>query len=242
MNVLAMIPARGGSRGLPGKNVRDLMGRAVICYSVEDALAAERVDRIAVTTDDDKAKDICRQDYSNSVTVIDRPGALADDTARVDDAMRHCCRQMESQYDYCADIVVLLYANVPVRAEGIIDRAVEHLIKTGADSVQTLAEVGKYHPYWLYQLEGDRAGKYIDNQMYQRQDLPPLYFIDSAVGVVKRETLMRAEGSVDPHAFWGKDRRGIIEQPHETVDIDIFRDFRIAEAALAERIGSGSVV
>ena len=242
MNIMAIIPARRGSRGLPGKNVRDLMGQAVLCYSIEDALAAELVDRVVVTTDDAQARDICRDDYSNSVTVIDRPGELADDTARVDDAMRHCCRQMEAQYDYCADIIVLLYANVPVRAEGIIDRAVEHLIKTGADSVQTLAEVGKYHPYWLYQLDGDRAAKYIDNQMYQRQDLPPLYFIDSAVAVVKREALMRAEGSVDPHAFWGKDRRGITQQPHETVDIDTFRDFRIAEAALAERTRSASNV
>ena len=126
---------------------------------------------------------------------------------------------------------------MPVWAEGIIDKTIEHLEKTGADSVQTISPVGKFHPYWLYNMEGDRISKYVDNTIYRRQELPPVYTIDSAVGVMKIEALEAAEGNDDPHAFWGDDRRGIEQAPHETVDIDTFRDLLVAEAALREKAG-----
>ena len=232
MNVLGIITARRGSRGVPGKCVRELLGKAVVCYTIEAALQSANLDKIAVTTDDPKVKNICADYESESLIVIDRPVELADDKARIDDVMRHCCLEMETRYEYKADIVALLYANIPVRADGIIDSAIDHLIKTGADSVQTLAPVGKFHPYWLYKLDGDRASKYVDNQVYQRQDLPALYYIDGAVGVVKKDVLTAAAGSENPHAFWGQDRRGIIQQPHEAVDIDTYRDLLLAEATL----------
>jgi len=84
----------------------------------------------------------------------------------------------------------------------------------------------------MSKLEGDQLIKYIDNKMHRRQDLPKLYTIDGAVGVVKYETLMRAEGNSDPHAFWGRDRRGLVQDAHETVDIDNLLDFYMAEAVL----------
>ena len=153
MKVLGIIPARGGSLGVPSKNVRELLGKAVIAYTIEAAQAAKLIDKIAVTTDDKQAGEIAR-DYG--VTLIERPAELATNAARIDEVMRHCCREMELKYQYQPDVVVLLYANVPVRAEGIIDKAIEHLLKTGADSVQTVAPVGKYHPFWLYKMAGDR--------------------------------------------------------------------------------------
>jgi len=212
--------------------VRELLGKPVIAYTIAAAMEAERIDRVVVTTDDRKAKEIAE---TYNITVVDRPNELAADTARIDDAMRHCCKELEQKNNYKPDIIVLLYANVPVRAEGIIDKTIDHLIKTDADSVQTFAPVGKFHPYWLYQLDGDCATKYIDNEVYQRQDLPKLYTIDGAVGVVKYDILMLSEGSDDPHAFWGTDRRGLVQESHETVDIDTFRDFFLAEAVLREK-------
>jgi len=232
VKVLGIIPARGGSRQVPGKNTLDLLGKPVITYTIEAALAAKRLDRVAVTSDDTKVRDICAH---YDVSFIERPGELAGDKAPIDAAMRHCCRELERRQDFRADLVVLLYANVPVRADGIIDRAVKHLIETDADSVQTMAPVGKYHPYWLYQLDGDRASKYIPNEVYQRQDLPPLYVIDGAVSVVKHETLMTAEGKADPHAFWGADRRALVQEAEATVDIDSLRDLFLAETLLRRR-------
>ena len=232
---MGIIAARGGSLGVPGKNTRALLGKPVIVYTIEAALGAERLDRIAVTTDDEQVKAICRERYNTQLTLVERPTELAGDTARIDEAMRHCCAVLKEQYDYEPEAAALLYANVPVRAEGIIDKAIEKLEQTGADSVQTLAPVVKFHPYWLYKLEGDRAEKYIDNQVYQRQDLPQLYMIDGAMGVVRYQTLLSAAGGDDPHAFWGKDRRGLVQEAHETVDIDTPRDMFLAEAALRSK-------
>jgi N-acylneuraminate cytidylyltransferase len=212
-----------------------LLGKEVVRYTIETAKVARRIDRLAVTTDDQLVKDICG---GAGITVIDRPAELASSTARIDDALRHCVQQMEVQHSYKADIIVLLYGNVPVRAEGIIDRAVEYLIETEADSVQTIAPTGKYHPYWLYELDGEDKGpvkKYIENKIYRRQDLPPLYIIDGAVGVVRYAPLMAGANSDDPHSFWGTRRRAIVQQADETVDIDSMRDFYLAEAALRER-------
>jgi len=213
-----------------------LCGKAVIEYTIEDALAAKRIDRIVVSSDDLKVKQIC-ENYRGKLEFTDRPAELAGDEARIDDVMRHACRELERTKNYKPDYVVLLYANVPVRADGVIDQAIHHLIEEGGDSLQTLTPVGKYHPFWLYRMEVDQISKYEDEPIYRRQDLPPLYAIDSAAGVVKYEVLMNAEGNSDPHAFWGTDRRGIEQAPHETVDIDTFRDLLVAEAALREKAG-----
>jgi len=232
MKTLIVIAARGGSQGVPQKCARELMGKPVLGYTIEAALKVKKIDCIAVTTEDGKLQEIARR---YPVTVVERPSELASDTARIDDALRHCCDKLAKQENYVPELVVLLYGNIPVRAEGIIDRAVEHMIKTGADSVQSLASVGKFHPYWLYRLNGDKAEKYIDNQVYQRQDLPELYMIDGAVGVMKYDSLISAQGNDDPHAFWGRDRRGLVQEAHETVDIDNYRDFYLAESILRQR-------
>ena len=229
MNILGIIPARAGSVGVPGKNIRLLLGRPVISYTIEAAQAARLINYLAVSSDDPQVRDICR---GQNLDFVNRPKELAGNASQIDDAMRHCVKEIESRRNIIIDIAVLLYANVAVRAAGIIDRVIERLIETGADSVQTVIEPGKFHPYWLYQLDGDKAAKYIENNIYRRQELPKLYAIDGAVGAVKRQALMNAAGSENPHAFWGDDRRVIIQEPHETVDIDSVKDFYLAEAAL----------
>jgi CMP-N-acetylneuraminic acid synthetase len=231
---MAIIPARAGSRGVPHKNFRELLGKPVICYTIEAALAAQTVNRVVVTTDEPKMEAVCR-DYQ--IDYLARPAELASDMARIDDVLRHACTAAEAQDGYRPDIIVMLYANVPVRADDIIDRGVRKLIETGCDSVQTVEPVGRYHPYWLQKLDGDRMSKYIDNTVHRRQDLPPVYALDGCLGVVTYQALMAAAGSSNPHAFWGQDRRAVVQKEHETVDIDALRDFFIAEAALREKRG-----
>lgn len=234
MSILAIIPARAHSRGVPEKNIRTLLGKPVIAYTIEMALAAARVDRVVVTTDEPRIEPICRR---YGVEMIERPAELGADTARIDDVMRHACTVLAGRDDYQPEVVVLLYANVPVRPDGIIDRAIGKLLATGADSVQTVEPVGRCHPYWLQRLEGDRMVSYVDNAIYRRQDLPPVYAIDGCVGVVRYRPLMAAAGAEAPHAFWGRHRRAIVQDAHETVDIDTLRDFFMAEAILRERAG-----
>ncbi|MBN2210182.1 MAG: acylneuraminate cytidylyltransferase family protein [Sedimentisphaerales bacterium] len=232
MQTLAIIPARANSRGVPDKNIRPLLGKPVIAYSIEAALAARLITRVAVSSDDLRIRNICDQ---YQVEFIERPTELAADASRIDDAMRHVCQYLDQKENYRPDAVVLLYANVPVRADGVIDRAVEKLQQTGADSVQSFSPVGKFHPYWLYTFDADgRAGKFIDNAVYRRQELPPVYCIDGAVAVVRYNVLMAAAGNPDPHAFFGRDRRGVIQPHGSTVDIDHPLDFHLAEALLRQ--------
>jgi N-acylneuraminate cytidylyltransferase len=229
--VLAVILGRAGSRGLPGKNWRPLAGRPVIAWTMDDARTAGTVDRIIVSTD---GNEIAKAARSMEIEVIRRPPELASDTATVDASARHA---VEASGDH-APIIVLLYANVPVRPDGLIDRAVRMLVKTGADSVQSYCSVGKHHPYWMVTLDRDhRVQPHVANTVYRRQDLPPLFLPDGGVIALTRNALFTViDGR--PHAFLGEDRRGIILDPWETIDIDTLRDFRVAESILGSPVNA----
>jgi CMP-N,N'-diacetyllegionaminic acid synthase len=223
--VLAVIIGRAGSKGLPGKNARLVAGRPIIAHTIDDALAAEAISRVVVSTDGAAIADAAR---ALGVQVVQRPAALASDTATVDSAVRHAVESLQA----AEPIVVVLYANVPVRPADLIDRAVGMLRATRADSVQSYSPVGKHHPYWMMRLDdAGRVTPYIDNTVYRRQDLPRLLIPDGGVIAVTRRSLFTEEEG-KPHAFLGADRRGI-ESWGPIVDIDDAADLAVAEAMLA---------
>ncbi len=236
---LGVILARAGSKGLPNKCVRDLLGRPVICYTFDHVRESRLLSAAVLTTDSGQAQDLARE---AGIEVIQRPAELATDTARVDDAARHAVSTWEQRHADRVDCVVLLYGNIPVRAPGLIDRAIEMLSETGADSVRSVAPVSKQHPDWLHRLRGDHLVPYRDNGIYRRQDLEPLYYHDGAVAAVTRESLFAAgkEGA-DGQSFWGRDRRAIVQRADESVDIDEPFDLLVARALL-ERDRTGSMV
>lgn len=230
---LGVILARAGSKGLPGKCTRDLLGRPLIEYTFDHARASRRLTGIVLTTDSEPAKRLAR---ARGIDVVDRPSDLASDTATVDAAARHAVLFWEKTHSRKVDAVVLLYGNIPIRAEGLIDRAIEHLKRTGADSVRSVAPVTKQHPDWIHRLEGDRMRQFRQNGIYRRQDLEPLYYHDGAVAVVTRLALFEAERSPqDGQAFLGSDRRAIVQKPEDSVDIDEPIDLFVAEAMLRSR-------
>lgn len=232
MQTLGVIIARAGSKGLRDKCVRDLLGRAVIEYTFDHAKASRQLAGMVLTTDSEPAKALARK---AGIEVVDRPAELATDTATVDAAARHAVEAWESRHARRADVVVLLYGNIPVRAKGLIDRAVEHLVKTGASSVRTVAPVSKQHPDWLHRLDGDRMTQLRPNSIYRRQDLSELYYHDGAVAVVTRDALFDALKTPDDHqAFLGPDRRAIVQRPEDAVDIDGPVDLIVAEAMLRD--------
>ena len=129
--------------------------------------------------------------------------------------------------------MVLLYGNIPIRAADLLDRAIGHLFATGADSVRSVAPIGRHHPDWLHRLDGDRMTQLRTNGIYRRQDLEPLYYHDGAAAVVTRAALFGALDHPDDHqAFWGQDRRSLVQNPEDSVDIDEPLDFFVAEALL----------
>ncbi len=227
--VLGVILARAGSKGLANKNALPIAGKPMLAWTIEHALASKRIDRLIVSTD---GKELAEIAHKFGVDVVERPAELASDTATVDAAVRHAVNQIVGLHE----VVCVLYGNVPVRPADLSDRAIAMLCETGADSVQSVYPVGKNHPYWMKTVDAQsgRLGMYVDNAVYRRQELPPVYMLDGGVIAVTRSSLFRViEGQ--PHAFLGEDRRAIITGPGEVIDVDIEADLRVAEAALKDR-------
>ena len=233
MLALGVIFARAGSKGLPDKCIRDLLGRPVIAYTFDHVRASRLLTTSILTTDSQAAKAIAGE---AGIEVVDRPPELAGDMATVDAASRHAVDCWEQRHGKTTDIVVHLYGNIPVRAGGLIDRAIDHLCRTGADSVRSVAPVTKQHPDWIHRLDGDRMTQFRPNSIYRRQDLEPLFYHDGAVAAVTREALFRAVDTPDDHqAFLGHDRRALIQRPEDAVDIDEPIDLYLAWAILKAR-------
>lgn len=150
--------------------------------------------------------------------------------------MIHAMDAVEVVGGYWADVLVVLYGNVPIRGENVIDRAVELLQKTDCDSVRSFCTVGKWHPAWMCRIDGDRAQAVVPGSIDRRQDLAPLYLHDGAVVAVSRASMLRGkENPARSARIFGIDRRAIITEPGETVEIDHLRDLYLAEAILRER-------
>lgn len=230
----AIILARAGSKGVPGKNTAPVAGRPCIAWTIEAAQRSARVDRVLVSSDD---RDALRIATSMNAEAVERPADLAGDAARVDDAARHAAEPCG------AGNLVILYANVPVRPEGLIDRALALLAETGCDSVQSYQPVGKHHPWWTAKLDSSGSvtpweGDVLNHGVYRRQDLPPALIPDGGVIALTRRALFMQIPGVEPgpHAFFGADRRGVENPEGSVIDIDSPIDLVVADALLSKRL------
>jgi CMP-N,N'-diacetyllegionaminic acid synthase len=229
--VLAVVIGRAGSKGLPRKNLLPLAGIPMIAHTIRFAKASPSVGRTVVSTDGEEIAAVAR---AEGCEVVLRPAALAGDAAPVDAAVRHAVEACGSR----AGIVLVLYANVPVRPPDLAERAIARLVATGCDSVQSYYRVGKVHPYWMSAMDDEgRVTQFIENRIHRRQDLPPLHMLDGGLIAVRRRSLFTVREG-EPHAFLGADRRGIETAEGEVVDIDGAVDLALAEAVLASRGGA----
>lgn len=243
-DAIVIILGRGGSKGVPRKNVAPVAGRPCVAWSVESARASQSAGLIVVSSDDEEILSVGR---AAGAVAIGRPAELATDTARVDDAARHTLDEIERlglARVTARTPVVILYANVPVRPEGLIDRAVSLLIDTEADSVQSYAPVGKHHPWWTARVDSAGTvspweGSVLNHGVYRRQDLPPAHVPDGGVLVVSAASLRLSIPGVPkgPHAFFGIHRRGVVHAEGSVVDIDGPIDMLVADAILRGRDG-----
>jgi CMP-N,N'-diacetyllegionaminic acid synthase len=238
--IISVILARGGSKGVPGKNVASVGGRPCVAWTIDASRQASCVHETVVSSDDPRVHAVAQ---SMGATSIDRPTALAGDSARVDDAVRHAVHEYE-RFGVKVGGVVILYGNVPVRPEGLIDRALVVFLEGDCDSVQSYAPVGKHHPWWTARIGPDHEvqawddGAVLNHGVHRRQDLPPAYVPDGGVLVVSREALMgEIPGVPDgPHAFFGAVRRGVVNPEGSVVDIDAPIDLIVADAILSSRL------
>jgi len=242
---IAVVLARGGSKGLPRKNALPLAGRPCVAWTLEAAQHATSVGRIVLSTDDEELMAIGR---GWGAEVIARPADLASDTATVDAAARSAVSTLEGDAPLPARTpIVILYGNVPVRPAGLIDRALALLVERGCDSVQSYQPVGKNHPWWTARVGEDGRvapweGEVLNHGVFRRQDLPPAFIPDGGVIAVTRAALFLEVPGVPPgpHAFFGKDRRGVENPEGSVVDIDSRTDLLVAEAVLREQRRAGA--
>lgn len=238
-DAIAIILARAGSKGLPGKNRAPVAGRPCVSWTIDHVRASALVGRAGVSTDDEEVAILA---VEAGLEHWPRSPERAHDTARVDAAAREALQLADRHRPVPRGTpVVLLYANVPVRPEGLIDRAVALQRQTNCDSVQSYAAVGKHHPWWTARLDelgrvAPWEGSRLFGGIYRRQDLPPAYVPDGGVIVVRRSSLDAAEHETDnPHAFLGADHRGVRTEPGEVVDIDGPTDLAVADQLLRRR-------
>jgi CMP-N-acetylneuraminic acid synthetase len=223
--VFGVIPARGGSKGLPGKNLRVLGKLSLIGHAVASARESARLTRFIVSTDSPALADEARR--HGAEVPFQRPADLASDEAGMVPVLQHAVRWLEAT-DARPDLVVTLQPTSPFRTGDDIDRTVAKVIDTGSDSAQTVTEAG-YHPFFMKTLDGDRTvALFADGHKYvRRQDAPAVYQPSGAVYVTRRDVLM-TEGRV-----LGADNRAIVQGFEAAVNIDTEWDFLLAELILA---------
>jgi N-acylneuraminate cytidylyltransferase len=229
--ILGVIPARGGSKGLPKKNIKLLLGKPVVGYTIEIAQKSKKLDRLVVSTEDPEIVAVSRR---FGVEVVKRPSGLAKDSSNIDGALKHTVETVEKEGKN-VEIVVWLQANVPIRGEDVVDKVIDKLINTGADSVKTMSPV-------RWPLE--KACKIIDNCIVpywgtwaknpRRQDCPEAYIPDGAVYAIKRNVLMQVSKPGDSFDyFFGKSRVAYVQTKFEHgIEIDDEEEFVLAEMFL----------
>lgn len=176
-SILAVIPARGGSKGLPGKNIKKLCGKPLIAWSIEQAKNSKYLDKIIVSTDDKNIAEVAKE-HGAEVPFL-RPSELAKDGTPIIDALIHLFNYLKEQkLNY--DILGLLEPTSPLRKKGDVDNAVKILVDNyeRADSVISLGEVHLENPYVMKVVENDYLKKLIpdSNNIIRRQDYPKTYF------------------------------------------------------------------
>ncbi len=231
-NVLGVVMARAGSKGLADKHMQPLLGRPVIDYTLDHVRASRLLTRAIVSSD---SRAVLGLAADRGFSVLERTPELCTDTASVQAVMLHAVKHVEAN-GFFPDAAVILYGNVAVRGADVIDRAIAHWQETRCDSVRTFCPVGKWHPGWMSRLNGDVVEPLRPGSIHRRQDLEAVYLHDGAAVVMSIESLKRGLSTPDdPHAMFGVDRRGILTEMGETVEIDHRRDLYWAEAVLRDR-------
>jgi len=183
---LGLIPARGGSKGVPRKNVRELDGRPLITYTIDAALSAERLDRVLVSTDDEEIRSVSRE--AGAETPFLRPAKLATDEAPTEPVIHHALDFLSESEGYSPDAVVLLQPTSPLRDDEAIDGALERFDGSGATSLVAVTE--DHSNRWRHTDEGAKQLNYT-GEVTRRQDKEPEYVENGAIYVTDREAFLK---------------------------------------------------
>lgn len=234
--ILGIITARGGSKGVPGKNIKLLGGKPLIAYTIEAAQKSGIFDRIILTTDDQKIAEVAKK-YGCEVPFI-RPKELAEDNTQHLPVLRHAISWLKDNDGYYPDYAMTLHPTSPFRRSEHIHQAVDTILATGADSVLGVSAVpGHFNPHRSMDIkDGGQLllinGNPVRKRIMRRQDLPESYASNGMIYLYKTSNLFKYD---EDAAFLGEDVRACVIDSKYNVDIDTPEDWELAEFLIAKR-------
>lgn len=225
-SIMGIIPARGGSKGLPRKNIRSLLGKPLIAWTIEQALSSKYIDRVIVSTEDKEIAETSKK-YGAEVPFM-RSKELSSDDAKVIDVVTHVINKLEMSNNFY-DVIILLQPTSPLRTSKDIDNSVELLFLQNAQAIISVCDV-EHHPYWTNILPSGGCMKdFLKPEIINknRQDLPIFYRLNGAIYLAYSDYLKAHRN------FFGEKTYAYIMPKERSIDIDYEIDFKLAEILLS---------
>jgi CMP-N-acetylneuraminic acid synthetase len=221
--ILGVVPARGGSKGVPNKNIKALNGKPLIAYTIEAGLRSVLMTDMIVSTDSEMIK-LVAESFGGRVPFL-RPPGLSHDRSLAIPTIQHAVSTYEKIVGFTYDYIIMLQPTAPLRLAEDIDKSLEQLISSDADSIISVVDVGNYHPFKMKTIEDGFLKDYLNTGFENppRQELPPVYIVNGAIYATKRDILM------NENSFKGGSCIPYIMSPERSANIDTITDFIVAE-------------
>ena len=235
MEILGIIPARGGSKSVPRKNIKLLAGKPLMAYTINEAQKSKYMTRLVVTTDDEEIAGVSRK-YGAEVPFM-RPTELAQDDTTDLPVFQHCLKWLEENENYLPDLVVHLRPTAPLRTVAHIDQGIEMLIHSPeTDAVRSVCLAGQ-HPLKMWGFEETRLVPFVPEDAYgvpeaynePRQKLPKAYIQNGSVDVIRTHVILQQASMTGQHI------EGFVMSEQESVNIDSSIDWALAEQLIEVR-------
>lgn len=226
--IISIIPARGGSKGVPRKNIKQLLGKPLIAWTIEEAKSSKYIDRVVVSTDDEEIAEKSKK-YGAEVPFL-RPEELATDDAKTIDVILHALNWLKTREDYY-DFLVLLEPTSPLRDVEDIDKCIEILIDNPkAEAIVGVAKLESTHPEFNVAINDEgfirKSDGTTDFKVLRRQDLEDVYFFEGSIYISEVETLKQKR------TFYHKSTLGYVVPKYKSLEVDELCDFICIEALM----------
>lgn len=229
--ILGITLARGGSKSVPRKNIKEICGKPLIAYTIEEALKSSYIDDFIVSTDDTEIKSVA-EEYNANVPFL-RPSELSDDQSSSSSALIHAVKFMETTNSCKYDLIVELMCTNPLKNKLDIDLVIEKASKTNSESVIAVHRLDDHHPARIKKIVDDKIVDFCVEEPNEakRQDLRPFAYIRSGSIYCMRRDFLMDKGM----RYGGEDSRPYILPDERAVNIDTLNDFMLADLIIGNK-------